>query len=178
VALGDIHRDVGKIVAVSRFFKTPAHPAGAGPDFVNAAALLETPLSPERLLAALHAIEADHGRTRDQRWGDRTLDLDLLLLGDRVLPDAATLRRWIELPADRQRREVPDHLILPHPRLQDRGFVLIPLAEIAPAWRHPLTGITVAAMAAALPEAGKAAICPVWNGSGPDSPLVRGNPRA
>lgn len=160
-ALGDITRDIGAIVAVSRFFRTPAFPLGSGPEFVNAAVVASTALDPGPLLAALHRIEARYGRMRTVRWGPRTLDLDLVAMGDLVLPDAATLRAWIGLPPDEQGRVAPDRLILPHPRLQDRGFVLIPLAEVAPLWRHPLTGLSVAEMADALPEAEKAAVRPL-----------------
>jgi 2-amino-4-hydroxy-6-hydroxymethyldihydropteridine diphosphokinase len=160
-ALAEVPRDAGVIVAVSRFFRTPAHPAGSGPDFVNAAALVRTALEPEALLRALHGIEARYGRERLTRWGARTLDIDLLAVEDRILPDEPTLRHWMDLPPARQRVEAPDRLILPHPRLQDRAFVLIPLAEIAPLWRHPLTGRTVAEMAAALPEADRSAIWPL-----------------
>ncbi|MEZ5777669.1 MAG: 2-amino-4-hydroxy-6-hydroxymethyldihydropteridine diphosphokinase [Paracoccaceae bacterium] len=156
-----IRCEVGNILAVSRLFRTPAHPPGAGPDFVNGAVLVQTSLDPEACLSALHGIEAGHARARKERWAARTLDLDLLMMADLVAPDAATQRRWAALPPDRQKSEAPERLILPHPRLQDRAFVLIPLAEIAPFWRHPLTGKTVADMAAALPEAEKAAISPL-----------------
>ncbi len=128
---------------------------------MNAAVLVDTALSAPELLEALHAIERDHGRERKERWGARTLDLDLLCLGDEVLPDRATFNAWLGLSPERQRTEAPDRLILPHPRLQDRGFVLIPLGEIAPYWRHPVTGKTVAQMVEELPEAEKAAICPL-----------------
>jgi 2-amino-4-hydroxy-6-hydroxymethyldihydropteridine diphosphokinase len=87
-------------------------PAGQ-PDYINAVAALDTGLDPERLLDALQAIERAHGRVRGpQRWGPRTLDLDLLLYGDAVI-EAARLR-------------------VPHPGLHQRAFVLLPLQEIAP----------------------------------------------
>jgi 2-amino-4-hydroxy-6-hydroxymethyldihydropteridine diphosphokinase len=138
------------IRAVSRFCRTPAFPPGSGPDFINAALTLETTLSPAALLAVLHRIEAEFGRTRTERWGPRTLDLDLLLHGDAILPSPETHARWTALAPDRQRSEAPDTLVLPHPRLAERAFVLVPLAEVAPLWRHPVTGLTVAAMLAAL----------------------------
>lgn len=137
----------------SRFFATPCFPPGAGPDYVNAAASLTFAGSPGDLLARLHAVEADFGRERDQRWGQRTLDLDLIAAGDRVLPDAATCRAWLDLDPAEQRRAAPDRLILPHPRLQDRAFVLVPLADIAPQWRHPVLGQRVDELLARLPEA-------------------------
>ena len=141
-----------EITAVSRFFRTPCFPPGAGPDFVNAAAVIVTHLPPDVLLDRLHAIEATLGRERLTRWGARVVDLDLIAMGDRVVPDPATLGRWIDLPLEAQTRETPDQLLLPHPRLQDRAFVLAPLADVAPEWVHPLTGLSVAQMLAALPE--------------------------
>ncbi len=151
-----------RLQAVSRFWRTPAHPAGSGPDYVNACAALATALSPEALLATLHRIEADLGRTRDAgRWAARGIDIDLLAVDDMVAPDAAMQTAWRDLPADRQAADAPATLILPHPRLQDRGFVLAPLSEIAPRWRHPLTGATVATMLSALPPGGLAGISPI-----------------
>lgn len=156
-----------RITALSRFWRSPAFPPGSGPDFVNAAAAIETDLAPGALLARLHAIEAGLGRVRERRWGQRTLDLDLLAMGDTVLPGAATLRRWMELPLAEQMSTAPGELILPHPRLQDRAFVLIPLAEIAPDWRHPLLRRSVREMADALPEAEKSALEPLGGGGVP-----------
>jgi 2-amino-4-hydroxy-6-hydroxymethyldihydropteridine diphosphokinase len=109
----------------------------------------------------MHAVEERFGRVRERRWGMRTLDLDLLALGDSVVPDAGTQDSWRALPQEAQVRAVPDQLILPHPRLQDRAFVLVPLADVAPDWVHPRTGKTVAEMLAALPEADRAAVKPL-----------------
>lgn len=140
--------------AVSRFWHTPAHPAGSGPDYVNAATLIAAEQSPEALLAVLHDIEAQLGRVRDgRRWAARGIDLDLLAWGHEVRPDAAGQDRWRALTPAAQTRAAPDRLILPHPRMQDRGFVLAPLAEIAPGWRHPRTGHSVREMLAALDSA-------------------------
>ena len=141
------------IPTVSRFFATPCFPKGAGPDYVNAAALLqvESGLSAQELLSRLHQIEAMFGRKRTQRWGMRSLDIDLLALDDVVLPDAAMQSQWRGLDPALQASLTPEDLILPHPRLQDRAFVLVPLKDVAPNWRHPLLGQTVSEMLAALP---------------------------
>ena len=147
--------------AVSRFYATPCFPPGAGPDFVNAAVAVSGAPDPAALLQRLHRIEAAFGRTRMRRWGARTLDLDLLFQGDTVLPDRETQRLWRGLPAAERIRRAPDRLILPHPRLQERAFVLLPARDVAPDWRHPLLQRSVAEMCAALPPADLAAARPL-----------------
>ncbi len=151
------------VLAVSRFYATPCFPAGAGPDYVNAAAVLDAGPEddPASVLARLHRIETQFGRRRDIRWGMRTLDIDLLAMGDSVLPDAATQDTWRDLVPETQVRAAPDRLILPHPRLQDRAFVLVPLADVAPDWVHPRTGMTVRQMMDALPKADRDAVKPL-----------------
>ena len=151
----------GMIHAQSRFFNTPAYPPGSGPQFVNAALVVSACWTTAQALENLHAIEAELGRVRQDRWGQRTIDLDLLAHGDRVCPDANTLRRWMNLPLELQKKTVPDQLILPHPRMHERGFVLMPLADVAPDWVHPVLGQTVVQMLAALPEKALADITPI-----------------
>lgn len=154
-----ISSDSVKVLAESRLFRSPAFPAGSGPDYVNAAMTLATSLSAEALLAHLHQVEADFGRERKARWAVRTLDLDLLDYGGVIAPDRATFQHWVNLPLERQMKEAPEQLILPHPRIQDRAFVLIPLADIAPDWVHPVSDESLDSLLAALPEAEKGAVC-------------------
>ncbi len=90
------------------------------PDYLNGCALLKVQLTPEELLAALLEVEKQFGRVRTQRWGPRSLDLDLLLF-DRVILETPKLQ-------------------IPHPRMGERAFVLVPLAEIAPDWIDPVSG--------------------------------------
>ena len=106
-------------VAVSRLYRSAPVDA-LGPDFVNAVAELRTGLAPRDLLSALQDIEHAHGRERPHRHAPRTLDLDLLLYGQRV----------VEEPG----------LTVPHPRLHERAFVLLPLADLAPELEHPRLG--------------------------------------
>ncbi len=116
-----------RILGSSRWWTSAAWPDPADPPFLNGVVLACTDLSPPAALQALHDLEADFGRRRDQANAPRTLDLDLIALG----------RTVIEGPG----------LILPHPRAHERLFVMGPLAEIAPDWRHPVTGETAKRLA-------------------------------
>ncbi|WP_170333727.1 2-amino-4-hydroxy-6-hydroxymethyldihydropteridine diphosphokinase [Ruegeria arenilitoris] len=149
------------IRSVSRFFETPCFPPGAGPDYVNAAVLVETDKTPGELLQVLHEVEHEFCRERIQRWGMRTLDLDLVCFDDLVLPDRTEYDKWLALPPEAQTQQAPDQLILPHPRVQDRAFVLVPMADVAPDWHHPVLGRTVTEMLAALPAEDIAAVTPL-----------------
>jgi 2-amino-4-hydroxy-6-hydroxymethyldihydropteridine diphosphokinase len=130
-ALDDLVQAPGlRLRARSRWWRSRAV-GPPQPDYLNGCALLDTHLPPEALLEVLQAIEGRHGRVRRERWGPRTLDLDLILYADRRLDT--------------------ERLVVPHPRFRERAFVLLPLAEIAPGWIDPLTGRTVAALARQVP---------------------------
>lgn len=157
-AVDELDRAPFKLLKVSRFYQTPCFPKGAGPDFVNAAVTLAFQGEPDAVLRHLHEIEARFGRERVSRWGARTLDLDLLAVGSRISPDETVLKNWMELSPRRQLEEAPDQLILPHPRLHERGFVLVPMVDVAPDWVHPILGRSVQQMLDGLPDAQKAEI--------------------
>jgi len=156
-AFVEIRKAWGQLTS-SKLYQTPAFPAGSGPDYVNAACRFHATSSAEEILATLLGIEAQFGRTRTRRWGQRTLDLDLIAVGDQVLPDRSTFNHWQNLPLDDQKTTAPEALVLPHPRLQDRPFVLVPLADIASDWVHPVLGQTVTEMLAAYDDAARAEI--------------------
>lgn len=129
-----------RILKFSPFYKTPAFPVGNGPDYVNSVIKAETSLSPDDLLSALHEMENQLGRVRQKRWGARVIDIDLLDYQGQILPSRKIYQKWYDMSLELQKTTWPDDLILPHPRLQDRGFVLVPLRAVAPDWRHPVTG--------------------------------------
>lgn len=151
-AISAVAQRAGRLVAASSLYRSPAFPAGSGPDFVNAVIGVSTESSPQRLLEVLHLIEGEFDRLRTVRWAARTLDLDLLGYGDHVLPDRQTYQAWRDLPQGQQAQRSPDTLILPHPRIQDRAFVLVPFAQIAPDWLHPVSGKSVRLMLNDLPR--------------------------
>ena len=145
-ALEAVETESVKLVRSSALYSTPAFPEGSGPEYINACWKLETTLGPTDLLAHLHSVERQFSRIREERWGARTLDLDLLGLGAQILPDAETQAHWRDLPLEKQSYCTPQTLILPHPRIQDRPFVLVPIHDVASDWTHPVTHKTAAEM--------------------------------
>ncbi|MEP5760702.1 MAG: 2-amino-4-hydroxy-6-hydroxymethyldihydropteridine diphosphokinase [Litoreibacter sp.] len=151
-AISQLATDSVKLVRTSCFYSTPAFPKGADPDFVNAVLQVETNLAHLALLSRLHEIEAAAGRVRLKRWDARVLDLDLISFGDTVHPNLKMQKEWVDLPLEIQMERAPDQLILPHPRIQDRAFVLVPLRDVAPNWTHPATGQHIDELIAALSD--------------------------
>ena len=121
-----------RVIRGSRWFRSAPLPVSEQPWYINGVARVGTDLAPAVLLALLQRIEDDFGRRRGAPGAPRTLDLDLLAHGNRVTAPG----QW---PA------------LPHPRLHERAFVLLPLAEVAPRWRHPVSGASVGALIKVLP---------------------------
>lgn len=160
-ALKRLSGDSVNIALTSRFYATPAFPAGSGPDFVNAVVAVDTTLPPADLLARLHDVERQLGRDRKKRWSARTIDLDLVAYGNVIHPSRKAYMGWHDLPLEDQQRIAPDGLILPHPRIQDRSFVLGPLCDVAPDWVHPVLGHTARALFDALPQADRDSLKPL-----------------
>ena len=160
-AIFEIRNRFDAELTVSRLYRSQAYPQGSGPDYVNAAIAMTSNQAPGDLLRSFHDIEQIAGRKRAVRWGQRTLDVDLIAVGNRILPDPLTVRRWIDLPLAEQLAKAPTELVLPHPRIQDRAFVLLPLADIAPDWRHPILRRSVREMVAALPAGSVNTVIPL-----------------
>ncbi len=121
-ALSLLAREGIAILQRSSWWQSGPQPASDQPDFVNGVIELDTALPPAELLVALHRVESACGRVRQQRWEARVLDLDLL-----------------DYRGEQLAGENGDP-VLPHPRLSERLFVLLPLQEIVPFWRHPVSG--------------------------------------
>ena len=121
-----IEKNIGKIPVYSSIYQTEAWGPIPQADFLNQVLLVSTALNPQACLTEMLAIEKKFGRERKERWGPRTLDLDLLYYGDTIIAEA--------------------DLTIPHTRIAERKFILTPLAEIAPLYVDPVSGLTANAM--------------------------------
>ena len=134
-ALAEMRLAGVEVAACSPWYRSAPVPTSDQPWFINGVARVETALAPSALLALLHRIEARLGRRRGVRWAARIIDLDLLAYGDLVMP------------GDSERE-----LVLPHPRASERAFVVLPLNDVAPDWRHPVSGKNAAELWAELDQ--------------------------
>lgn len=128
LALSALEGRVGQILLRSSLYETEPLldsecPVLEQDKFINGVVLVETSLQPEELLKTLQGIENELGRERTLHWGPRTIDLDIIAIGDLVINSP--------------------ELVVPHPEMAKRGFVLEPLAEILPEWAHPVSGVSV-----------------------------------
>ncbi|MEZ5833155.1 MAG: 2-amino-4-hydroxy-6-hydroxymethyldihydropteridine diphosphokinase [Dongiaceae bacterium] len=122
-----------RVLARSPWYGSAPVPASDQPWYVNGVARISTDLSPQDVLGVLHAIEAELGRQRVERNEARAVDLDIIACGNLIL-------------------DGPEPPIIPHPRMAGRAFVLLPLADLAPDWRHPATGQRISDLIARLPR--------------------------
>jgi 2-amino-4-hydroxy-6-hydroxymethyldihydropteridine diphosphokinase len=132
VALDRLGGQEIQVLRLSPLYRTAPIPASDQPWYVNGVAELATDLSADELLARLHGVEAELGRARTVANAARAIDLDLLDFRGEIAPGG------------------PGQAILPHPRMTGRGFVLRPLADLAPEWRHPATGLPIPTLLAGL----------------------------
>ncbi len=122
-----------RILARSPWYESTPVPASDQPWYVNGVVRAATALSPQEVLAALHGIEAELGRQRVELNEARSVDLDIIAFGNMILKG-------------------PESPIIPHPRMRERAFVLLPLSDLAPDWRHPGTGERISELIARLPR--------------------------
>ena len=128
LAIQFLNEEAGKVVSVSSIYETAAWGKEDQPDFLNQAIALTTNLSALQLLDKALEIEQKLGRIRKEKWGERLIDIDLILFGDEVI-------------------NMEGKLQIPHPHMQNRRFVMQPLAEIAPDIIHPILGKTISELA-------------------------------
>jgi 2-amino-4-hydroxy-6-hydroxymethyldihydropteridine diphosphokinase len=133
-ALEQISLRAGRCSGVSSLYETAPWGKTDQPSFLNQAIELETSLSPQELLNVLLEIELELGRTRQEKYGPRTIDIDILLYGNEVIQEP--------------------QLQIPHPQLGNRRFALLPLLELAPELAHPVTGISIKALLDQCPDEG------------------------
>nr|WP_276898160.1 2-amino-4-hydroxy-6-hydroxymethyldihydropteridine diphosphokinase [Pedobacter kyonggii] len=119
-----LNNKIGNVIAISSLYETAAWGKTDQPAFLNQAVSLQTRLTALEVLDCALSIEQELGRVRKDKWGERLIDIDLILFGDEII-------------------NIPDKLQVPHPHMQDRKFVMEPLAEIAPGVIHPLLGETM-----------------------------------
>ena len=121
------------------------------PRYVNVGIRFITKLNPKSLLHFTSGLENKYGRERQERWGPRTCDIDILLCDQLIAPSKLYFNKWLNLNLSDQIKLVPDELILPHPRLQERTFFLKPLIDLQPDWIHPFLKVTAKEMLDSLP---------------------------
>ena len=150
-----------RILKKSRLYSSVAFPDPKKPYYLNGCLELQVHCKSSTVLDCLKSIERKMGRGKGERWDSRICDLDLLAFSNEIRPSADVFDQWYRMPLRVQMTEKPSELLLPHPRLQDRAFVLKPLMEFASDWIHPILKISVKDMFEALPKEDQDSVVPI-----------------
>ncbi len=121
------------------------------PKYINVGVRFSTDLNPRELIKFTSGLENKYGRKRNKRWESRTCDIDILLCDQQILPSRDHFVKWLKLDFSDQIKLVPNELIIPHPRLQERTFFLKPLNDLLPHWIHPFLKLKAKEMLDSLP---------------------------
>ena len=127
-----------KVNKISHWYESIAFPDPLDPPFINCCLNILTNYKPLELLDCFKKIEEDFGRKDEKRWKSRVCDIDILSQEQQISPNLSTFNFWYKMKLEKQKIKKPNKLIIPHPRIQDRDFVLIPLFDVAENWVHPV----------------------------------------
>ena len=150
-----------KVVNKSALYSSLAFPDPQEPKYLNRCLELKVDVKAAEVLTLLKQIEIRMGRRAGSRWGSRSCDLDLLSFAGQVCPNKKVFDYWYRMTLEKQIIEKPTVILLPHPRLQDRAFVLKPLMEFAAEWTHPVLNLSVREMYNSLSRADKESVKPI-----------------
>lgn len=151
-ALQEFHLESLLIENKSSFYSSLSFPDLQKPKYINGCLQISVNCEADDVLGRLKSIEKRMGRQQEYRWASRICDLDLLSFGNKVAPTPEIFNYWYKMQLKNQILKKPNQLLLPHPRIQDRAFVLKPLLEFAASWTHPVLHMTVTEMFNFLPE--------------------------
>ena len=140
-----------KSLSTSNWYKSLSFPDRNEPKFTNVGIHFYSNLTPKQLLNLASSLEEKYGRKREGRWKARTCDIDILLCDQLILPSKLNYEKWMRLELEDQLKLIPNELILPHPRMQERPFFLKPLSDLQPKWIHPFLKKTAKEMLDSLP---------------------------
>ena len=150
-----------EVIGKSKFYSSLAFPNPQEPKYLNRCLEITVDFRADDVLTLLKQIEVKMGRREGTRWGSRSCDLDLLSFANQISPSSEVFNFWYKMPLEEQIIAKPNILLLPHPRLQDRAFVLKPLMEFAAEWTHPVLNASVKEMYHALSKEDQDSVKPI-----------------
>ena len=140
------------LISQSKWYQSESFPDKSKPTFINVGIKIISKLEPYQILKIIDEIEKGFGRIRKRRWDARVCDIDIIYCNKKIIPTRNILKKWMSMKIEEQLITTPRTLILPHPRIQDRLFFLVPLNELSPNWRHPILGKTAKEILDSIPQ--------------------------